>query len=58
MITKQDRMEFKGFCQQASDNQIREIYKKEMKVAKEQNNSDREVYAEIAEAELARRGLE
>lgn len=54
-ITKQDRQEFKSFCRQATDTQIKNIYWKEKRGAEE--DEDKEIYAEIALAEIERRGL-
>lgn len=54
-LTKQDRQEFKDYCRCATDNQIRNIYNKETSAACE--DEDREIFAEIALAEMERRGL-
>lgn len=55
MVNAQDRREFKMFCRNATDEQLRNIYHKEREAALW--DDDREFYQEIAEAELERRGL-
>lgn len=50
-MTNQDREEFKGYCQGCTDSQLRNVYNKE-KAAR------RRGYADIARAELERRGLD
>jgi hypothetical protein len=48
--TKDDREDFAGFCRNATDSQVIEIYKKE-------KAANRQVYAAIAKEEAVRRGL-
>jgi hypothetical protein len=50
-ISKAKRDDFAQFCRQASDAQVPNIYKKE-------KAAGRKVYANIARAEMQRRGLE
>lgn len=49
--TQSDRAEFAAFCRDASDSQIIEIWRKEAA-------ANRRVYAEIARAEMEKRGLD
>lgn len=50
-MTKADKREFAGFCQQSTDAQLRNIYIKE-------SLARRSAYAAIAMAELKKRGAE
>lgn len=54
-VSKQDRSEFKGFCKNATDNQLRNIYQKEKEAS--EWDDDREIYAEIAKDEMEKRGM-
>ncbi len=62
-MTAQQRAEFRGFCRQATDNQIRNIVADERGRAKREaalgDESDYyQTCAELAEAEAERRGIE
>lgn len=49
--TQGERADFKAFCRNASDQQLRAIYDKE-------TAAGRIIYADIAQAEAARRGVD
>jgi len=48
--TKKDKLEFMLFCKQATNNQLANIWKRE-------RDAKRYVYAEIADNEMKRRGI-
>jgi hypothetical protein len=56
-ISRQDKQEFKGFCRNATDSQLHNIYLKEKTAYEEQDDLDRLEYADIAQDELERRNL-
>ena len=49
-MTKQDKLEFMLFCKQATNKQLANIWKRE-------RDAKRYVYAEIADNEMKRRGI-
>ena len=49
-MTKQDRAEFKAYCQNVTDAQLHNVYTKELMAR-------RSAFAAIARTELERRGL-
>jgi hypothetical protein len=49
-MTKQDKAEFRGYCKQCTDNQLRNVYAKE-------SLARRTIYAQIALDVMNQRGI-